>query len=52
MFGIVRALIGLVTAIVGGAIGLVAAVVSSCFGLALAGMILIALAAALLLHLV
>ncbi|HUO98568.1 MAG TPA: hypothetical protein VMU01_07855 [Rhizomicrobium sp.] len=52
MFAVVRSLIDLVAEIVGGTFRLVATFVSSCFGLVLVAMILAALVAALVLHLV
>lgn len=52
MFAIVRSLIDLVTEIAGGALRLVGTFISSCFGLVLVAMILTALLAALVLHVV
>lgn len=51
MFAVIRSLIDLIAEIVGGVLHLVGTFVSSCFGLVTAAMILTALVAALVLHL-
>ena len=52
MFAVVRSLIDLIAEIVGGTFRLVGSFIGSCFGLVLAAIILTALLAALVLHLV